>query len=181
MRASEALNFEPAACWRRLQASKHEFFFEDLDQLMKEQYQKFLEQIMCQERQMFLNAHPYERCEQRVDQANGFYERGLTTRLGVLQLKVPRTRTGLYQTQVLERYQRREPVINEALKKVFLLGVSTRQAGRALATLVEDAVSAATVSAVAKALDSSVHQFHRRRLTDRYRYLILDGVSVRIR
>jgi transposase-like protein len=82
---------------------------------------------------------------------------------------------------VLERYQRREPVINEALKQVFLLGVSTRQSGRALATLVEDSVSAATVSAVAKALDASVRPFHRRRLQDDYRYLALDGVSVRIR
>ena len=71
--------------------------------------------------------------------------------------------------------------VNEALKQVFVLGVSTRQAGRALATLVEDAVSAATVSAVAKALDASVHVFHRRRLSDHYRYLLLDGVSVRIR
>jgi transposase-like protein len=50
-----------------------------------------------------------------------------------------------------------------------------------LATLVEDAVSAATVSAVAKSLDESVHAFHRRHLSDHYRYLILDGVSVRIR
>jgi transposase-like protein len=79
------------------------------------------------------------------------------------------------------RYQRREPVINQALKEVFLLGVSTRQSGRALATLVEDAVSAATVSAVAKALDKSVLAFHRQRLGDGYRYLVLDAVSVRIR
>jgi transposase-like protein len=74
---------------------------------------------------------------------------------------------------VVVRYQRRQPIINEALKQVFLLGVSTRQAGRALATLVEDAVSAATVSAVAKALDESVHAFHRRRLSDQYRYATL--------
>jgi transposase-like protein len=181
MRACEALTFEPAACWQRLQAAKSEFFFEDLDGLMKERHRQFLEELMSYERQCFLNAHPYERTEQRVDQANGFYRRGLTTRLGALKLKVPRTRSGQFQTQVLKRYQRREPVINEALKQVFLLGVSTRQAGRALATLVEDAVSAATVSAVAKALDQSVHAFHRRRLSDDYRYLLLDGVSVRIR
>ncbi len=105
----------------------------------------------------------------------------MTTRLGVLELKVPRTRSGHFQTQVLARYQRREPVIDQALKTVFLLGVSTRQTGRALATLIEDAVSASTVSAIAKALDVSVCSFHRRRLSDEYRYLILDGVSVRIR
>ena len=148
MRACEALTYEPAACWRRLQAVKPEFFFEDLDQLMKERHRQFLEELMGYERQCFINAHPYQRSEQRVDQANGFYRRGLTTRLGVVELRVPRTRSGHFQTQVLGRYQRREPVINEALKAVFLLGVSTRQTGHALATLIEDAVSAATVSAV---------------------------------
>ncbi len=181
MRASEALTYEPAACWQRLQGAKSEFFFEDLDQMMKERHRQFLEELMGQERQWFINAHPYQRSEQRVAQANGFYERKLTTRVGVLELKVPRTRCGRFQTQVLKRYQRREPVIDQALKEVFLLGVSTRQSGRALATLVEDAVSASTVSAVAKALDVSVAQFHRRRLNDEYRYLVLDGVSVRIR
>jgi transposase-like protein len=181
MRACEALSYEPAACWRRLQQAKPEFFFEDLDELMKQHHQQFLETLMGYERQCFLNAHPYERSAGRVDQANGFYRRQLTTRLGVVALNVPRTRSGHFHPQVLPRYQRREPVINEALKQVFLLGVSTRQAGRALATLVEDAVSAATVSAVAKALDTSVLSFHRRPLADHYRYLILDGVSVRIR
>jgi putative transposase len=180
MNANRALVIEPAASWRRLQQS-NEFFFEDLDGQMKEHHRQFLEALMGYERQCFLNAHPYQRTEARVDQANGFYGRQLTTRLGVLDLKVPRTRSGQFHPQVLPRYQRREPVINEALKQVFLLGVSTRQTGRALATLVEDAVSAATVSAVAKALDASVASFHRRRLSDHYRYLILDGVSVRIR
>ena len=116
-----------------------------------------------------------------MDQANGFYRRHLTTRLGELELAVPRTRSGCFHPQVLPRYQRRQPVINEALKQVFLLGVSTRQTGRALATLVEDAVSAATVSTVAKALDASVLAYHRRKLTNHYRYLLCDGVSVRIR
>ncbi len=166
MRALEALTYEPAACWRRLQGSKHEFFFEDLDQLMKDRQRQFLEELMGYERQCFLNAQPYQRSEQRVDQANGFYERNLTTRLGVVPLKVPRTRSGRFRTHVLVRYGRREPVINQALKEVFLVGVSTRQSGRALATLVEESVSAATVSAVAKALDTSVCSFHRRRLPE---------------
>ena len=180
MNANRALVIEPAASWRRLQQS-NEFFFEDLEAQMKEQHRQFLEALMGYERQCFLNAHPYERTERRTDQANGFYRRHLATRLGVVGLAVPRTRSGCFQTQVLPRYQRREPVINEALKQVFLLGISTRQSGRALATLVGEAVSAATVSAVAKALDTSVLAFHRRRLPDHYRYLLLDGVSVRIR
>lgn len=180
VRAYEALVIEPARSWQRLQQSK-EFFFEDLDQQMKDPHRQFLEMLMGYERQCFLNAQPYQRTAARVDQANGFYRRHLTTRLGGIDLRVPRTRSGRFHPQVLPRSQRREPLINEALKRVFLLGVSTRQAGRALATLVEDAVSAATVSAVAKALDGSVLAFHRRPLSDRYRYLLLDAVSVRRR
>lgn len=180
MRTNHVLVIEPAASWRRLQHA-NEFFLQDLDAQMKDNHRQFLEGLMHYERQCFLNAQPYERTDQRVDQANGFYERYLTTRLGVLPLRVPRTRTGCFHSQVLPRYQRREPQVNEALKQVFLLGVSTRQAGRALATLIEDAVSASTVSAVAKVLDEAVSRWHRRPLADHYQYLILDGVSVRIR
>jgi len=180
VRACEALVIEPARSWQRLQHAR-EFFFEDLEAQIREHHRQFLESLMGYERQCFLNAHPFERTPARVDQANGFYRRHLTTRLGGMELRVPRTRSGHFHPQVLPRYQRREPLINEALKQVFLLGVSTRQTGRALATLVEDAVSASTVSAVAKALDHSVFSFHRRPLSDRYRYLLLDGVSVRLR
>ena len=61
------------------------------------------------------------------------------------------------------------------------MGVSTRQTGRALAALLDEAVSAATVSAVCKVLDQAVEHYHRRALSDRYEYLLLDGVSVRLR
>lgn len=180
MRANSALVIEPAQSWQRLQEAK-EFFLEDLEEQYRENHQRFLEVLMLEERQRFLNVHPYKRCEQRVDQANGFYRRRLTTRMGVLDLKVPRSRSGRFQTQVLRRYKRRDRVVDEALKEVFLLGVSTRQAGRALAGLIEDAVSAATVSQISKALNKTVHQWHRRPLKDSLRYLLLDGVSVRIR
>ncbi len=105
----------------------------------------------------------------------------MATRLGVLHLAVPRTRSGQFRSQVLPRYQRRRPLINQALPEGFLLGVSTRQAGPALATLAGQTISAATVSAVAKALDESILAFHRRPLSDQYRSLWLDAVSVRLR
>src|SRR5262245_35620333 len=180
MRANTALVIDAAQSWQRLQHAK-EFFLQDLEAQLKDHHRQFLEQLMHYERQCFLNVQPWQRGTQRVDQAIGFYRRHLTTRLGVLSLRVPRTRGGHYQTQLLRRYQRREGVVDEALKQVFLLGVSTRQAGRALAGLIDEAVSASTVSAVAKVLDQAVAHWHRRPLADTYRYLLLDGVSVRIR
>ena len=181
MRTNSVLVIEPAKSWQRLQAASKEWFFDDLDQMLKEQHRQFLEQLMLYERQCFLNVQRYEHSEQRVDQANGFYQRSLTTRLGMLELKVPRTRSSGFHPQILPRYQRREKAVNEAIKAVFLLGVSTRQTGAALASLIDDAVSASTVSQVAKVLDPLVAQWHRRKLEDHYRFLIFDGVSVRIR
>ena len=79
VRASEALVIEAAKSWQRLQQAK-EFFFADLEEQMKENHRRFLDMLMLEERQRFLQAHPYQRHEQRVDQANGFYGRSLTTR-----------------------------------------------------------------------------------------------------
>ena len=180
MRANSALVIEPAESWKRLQGAK-EFFIENLEDHLHEQYQAMLEGLMCYERQCFLNAHPYQRHDGRVGQANGFYTRHLTTRAGTFALKVPRTRTGIFHSQIIPRFQRRTAAVTEAIRSVFLLGVSTRQAGAALASLLDDAVSAATVSNVCKMLDGAVELYHRRKLSNRYEYLLLDGVSVRLR
>ena len=180
MRANSALVIEPAESWKRLQETK-EFFIEDIDEHLHEQYRAMLEGLMCYERQCFLNAHPYQRHDGRVDQANGFYKRHLTTRAGTFELNVPRTRGGEFHSQVIPRFQRRTVAVTEAIKSVFLLGVSTRQAGVALASLLDDAVSAATVSKICKMLDGAVEAYHQRELADRYEYLLLDGVSVRLR
>ena len=181
MRANSALVIEPAESWKRLQAANPEFFYENLDDLLQEQYRAILNELMRYERQEFLRCHPYQRHKDRLDQANGFYRRHLTTRCGRLELDVPRTRTGLFRSQVIRRYKRRDPAVDEAIKNVFLRGVSTRQAGAVQAGLLDEAVSAATVSEVAKILDEVVEKFHRRPLLDHYEYIILDGVSVRIR
>lgn len=179
VRACEALAIEPAKSWRRLQEAEN--LFEDLEAQRQEQYQLFLNRLMEYERQVYLKRQPYERSSQGDDQANGFYERGLTSRAGTLELRVPRTRSGKFQSQIIPRYKRRQEQVNQALREVFLLGVSTRQAGSALAPLLGQSVSASTVSQVSKVLDGAVQQWHQRPLQDPYQYLLLDGVSVRIR
>jgi transposase-like protein len=179
VRASEALIIEPAKSWQRLQQAKD--LFEDLEAQAQEHRQQFINLLMEYERRDYLRYEPYQRGPERTDQSNGFYERSLSTRAGMLKLRVPRSRSGKFQSQILPRYQRREALVNQTLKEVFLLGVSTRQAGRALSTLVGESVSASTVSQVSKVLDQAVNQWHRRSLSDDYQYLLLDGVSVRIR
>lgn len=67
------------------------------------------------------------------------------------------------------------------IREAFLRGISTRQVGRVVALLTNEVVSPQTVSRVTRELDEMVKQFHEARLEDEYRYLYLDGVSLRMR
>jgi hypothetical protein len=70
---------------------------------------------------------------------------------------------------VFERYQRRQTEVNQLIRDVFLRGVSTREVGRVLETMLGERVSAATVSRVARSLDAEVQRFHRQPFSDRWR------------
>jgi putative transposase len=82
---------------------------------------------------------------------------------------------------VFDRYQRRQGEVNQLIRDVFLRGVSTREVGRVLETMLGECVSAATVSRVARSLDAEVQRFHAQTLTDTWRYLLLDGIYLRVK
>jgi transposase-like protein len=119
----------------------------------------------------------YRRSRRRRNQRNGSYVRGLLTSYGwISDLQVPRLRRGGYQSQVLDRYRRRQRQVDRALLEAFLLGHSTRKAARLFKRVFGETVSAQTVSNIAKELNGEVVRFHRRSLDSRYRYLYLDGI-----
>ena len=68
-------------------------------------------QLMENQRTEYIQAKEYERTENRQSQRNGYYERSFTTRVGTLELKVPRTRDGHFSPTVFERYQRNEKAL----------------------------------------------------------------------
>lgn len=112
------------------------------------------------------------------DRKNGSYPRHILTELGDILLSVPRTRRYSPNT-VLVAYARRTQEIDNLILACFLLGLSTRKVGTVLSTILHEKISPQTVSRVAKTLDAAVGAFHRRRLPDSYRALILDGVMIR--
>lgn len=113
--------------------------------------------------------------EDAADRRNGYYRRHLLTELGDIELNVPRTRR-YSPVEVLRAYARRTREIDRVILAGFVLGLSTRKVGETLLALLGRAVSAATVSQVAKTLDGAVAAFHRRPLHNRYQALMLDGV-----
>ena len=128
-----------------------------------------------------LQASRYQRVELRKGYRNGHYERSLSTKFGAIKsLKVPRAREG-YQSKVLPHYRRRQDEINQMVRGMFLAGVSTRRVGEVLATVNGEKVSAQTVSRIASSLDTEVQLFQNRPLSDRYQYLFLDGISLKVK
>jgi len=110
-----------------------------------------------------------------ADRRNGSYCRWLLSELGQIELAVPRTRT-FSALKVVRAYARRAAHIDRMILACFVLGLSTRKVGIALAPVLGYRLSAATVSRVAKTLDAAVAAFHARPLADRYKVLMLDGV-----
>jgi putative transposase len=109
------------------------------------------------------------------DRRNGSYDRHFLTELGDLVLTVPRTRTHSA-AWILQRWNRRTEQIDRTILSCFLLGVSTRKVAKALLPLLGERFSPTLVSNISSRLDSAVAAFHKRRLTKRYRALLLDGV-----
>jgi transposase-like protein len=107
--------------------------------------------------------------------ARSSYPRHLLSELGDIELSVPRTRT-FSAHAVLRAYARRTREVDRSILACFVLGISTRRAGRALLAILGRPVSAGTVSQVARQFDTAVAAFHARPLGPRYRVLMLDGV-----
>ena len=128
-----------------------------------------------------LQVNRYRRSDQRRGYRNGYYERSLCTRYGIIKtLRVPRTREG-FTSAVLPRYQRRPTDVNRLVKECFLGGLSTRRVGEVLAPLCGEQISPQTVSRITVKLSNEVQHYHHQLLGDNYQYLLLDGVTLKVK
>ena len=83
-------------------------------------------QLMENQWTEYIQAEDYERSEGQRTQRNGYYERDLTTRVGTLEWRVPRTRDGAFSPTVFERYQQNEKSLLASMLEMYISGVSTR-------------------------------------------------------
>lgn len=140
-----------------------------------------IQQLLEEELTAFLNAEPYDRTEGRRGYRNGYKPRTLTTRVGRLELMVPKDREGRFQTALFEKYQRSEKALTLAIAEMYVLGVSTRKVKKITEELCGLEISKSQVSVLAKGLDAEVQQWRMRPLTKRYPYLVVDARYERIR
>jgi transposase-like protein len=148
---------------------------------LKQLLQNFLQQHLESEITEYLQAAPYERAEQRTGHRNGYKPRMLRTRVGTLNLLVPKDRDGGFQTCLFERYQRSEKALVLALQQMYLQGVSTRKVTEITERLCGTSFSRSQVSALCGKLDTELTAWRNRRLKGEYPYLIVDAQYHKVR
>jgi transposase-like protein len=159
-----------------------EDFWGDVYQKGQEALKKFFESDSERQRDRYLGWGWYQRsCELERDYRNGYYERDYVTRFGRLRIRIARTRGKAFLPRGLKQFQRRTDEVALLIREAFLRGISTRQVGQVLAVITGEVVSAQTVSKVTQSLDQLVKGFQQAGLKDEWKYLFLDGVSLRVR
>jgi len=143
--------------------------------------QNFLQEFLETEITEFLGVAPYERSEHRKGHRNGYKPRMLRTRVGTLNLLVPKTRQGHFQSSLFERYQRSEKALVLALQEMYLQGVSTRKVTEITETLCGTEFSKSQVSALTTKLDIELNAWRNRPLSGEYPYLIVDAQYHKVR
>ncbi len=149
--------------------------------LMKGLLREALQEVLEGEMTEFLGAAPGEGTDSRSGYRAGYYSRGLVTRIGKLELRVPQDRNGEFSTALFERYQRSEKALVAALAEMYVQGVSTRKVKAITEELCGHSFSASTISQINKRLDEALERFACRRLEEEYPYLILDARYEKVR
>jgi putative transposase len=154
----------------------------DLKLETKEYLKMLIQNILREEQTNYLAAARYERDEGRVDFRNGYYARDIESSLGLIKdIKVPRNRITSYESILFKKYKRKEVSLVQLIKDAFLSGLSTRKVGDVLENILGYKISAQTVSNIAKSLDGAVRAYHTKNIEDRYAYLFLDGITLKIK
>ncbi|MDB5903473.1 MAG: family transposase [Betaproteobacteria bacterium] len=136
--------------------------------LLKALAKEALEQVMQGEMAELLGAATGERTEQRRGYRAGYYSRGLITRVGKIELRLPRDRNGGFSTALFERFQRIEKALVAASAEMYVQGVSTRKVKAITEELCGHSFSASAISEINKGLGATLTKFAQRRLTEDY-------------
>lgn len=154
---------------------------QDREGAFKQLLQESLNQIMQAESAEQLKAQPYERSEARTDCRNGAYTRELKTRIGSLELTVPRHRNVPFKTLIFDNYSTSEAALISTMAEMVVNGVSTRKVATVMETLCGREFSKSTVSEACKELDKRVIEFKERPLVDEYPFVSVDATYFRVR
>ncbi len=139
------------------------------------------QQLMELEVAQHVGADKYERSADRSGERNGYRDRNWDTRVGSIELRVPRVRDGGYYPALLEPRRRGERALVAVVQETYVNGVSTRRVDDLVKALGINSMSKSHVSRLCQALDTEAERFRTRKLDGGYAYCQLDATFVKVR
>lgn len=140
-----------------------------------------LQRLMELEVEAKVGASKHERSEDRITQRNGYRDRNYETRLGTMELRIPKLRSGSYYPSFLEPRRITERALVAVVQEAYVNGVSTRKVDDLVQALGMSGISKSQVSRLCSELDERVGAFCSRPLDGSWPYLWLDATYVKAR
>jgi len=149
--------------------------------VLREGVRVLAEALMDAEVSSKIDAGRYERTDERSAYRNGSRSRRWDTRVGSIELKIPRVDRGSYFPSLLEPRRRAEQALFAVVQEAYVNGVSTRKVDGVVRALGIDGLSKSEVSRMCKSLDEQVEAFRNRPIEGSHPYLWLDATFHKVR
>lgn len=151
------------------------------DDFLRELTEFMLNRIMEADVTARINADRHERTEDRETYRNGYRDRAYNTRVGTLDLRIPKLREGTYFPSFLEARKLSEKALNAVIQEAWINGVSTRKVDALVQSMGMTGISRSQVSSVCRDIDVWVKDFLERPIEGDWPYLWLDATYVKVR
>jgi putative transposase len=150
-----------------------------LDEMVRGTVEETLNAMLDAEADEMCKAQRYEHSPDRVDTRAGNYKRKLHTKAGEVEVKVPKLRKQTFETDIIERYRRRDISIEEAIVQMYLAGVSVRRVEDVTEALWGTRVSSGTVSNLNKKVYKHIERWRTQKIEGSFAYVYLDGIVLK--
>ena len=148
---------------------------------MRETMSFILQKLMEAEVTAKIGAEKHERSEERSTYRNGTRSRSYETRLGSIDLRIPKLREGSYFPSFLEPRRMWEKALVNVIQEAYVNGVSTRKVDDLVQALGMEGIDKSAVSRISQELSEHVQKFIERLLIKQYPYLWLDATFPKVR
>ena len=152
--------------------------------LMRDLLQTMINALLSADADAVVGAEYSRPTPGRTAQRNGYRHRDLDTRVGTIDVAIPKLRKGTYFPEwLLERRKRAEAALITVVADCYLAGVSTRRMDKLVKTLGIDSLSKSQVSRMAAELDEHVEQFRHRPLdaAGPFTFVAADALTMKLR
>jgi putative transposase len=147
-----------------------------LQEKMRTTIEDMMNEMLDAEADALCQATKYERTAERKTTRSGSYQRKLHTTVGEVNLKMPRLRAFPFETQIIERYRRRQSSVEESLMEMFLAGVSVRRVEDITEALWGVRVKPGVVCDLNQKVYERIEAWRNEPIQGEHAYVYLDGI-----